>query len=82
MNAGVILKLLFSVNCQTNVAFRAIDSFSFLHFWVCHRVNYIIPSYMWVRHKCKSAPSPVGPAISPLCDRSFRSFQNPDNSES
>ena len=54
----LLLKLLFSVNCQATVAYRAIRSFHFHHLWVHHTGNYIIPPHMWVRH------IPVGPPLS------------------
>ena len=69
-------KLLFSVNCQTTVAYRAIRSFHFHHLWVRHTVNYIIPPHVRVRH------IPVGLPPSALCQRSFQSYQNPANSGS
>ena len=47
---GVLLKLLFSINCQTTRACRAICSLHFHHLWVCHTVNYMISPHMWVRH--------------------------------
>ena len=46
----MLLKLLFSINCQTTGAYRAIRSLHFHHLWVRHTVNYIIPPHMHVRH--------------------------------
>ena len=42
-NIGVHLKLWFSVNCQTTIAFRAILSLHFHQLWVCHTVHHIVP---------------------------------------
>ena len=54
----MLLKLLFSVNCQTTIAYRADHSLHFHHLWVRYPVNYIIPPHMWVRHTVRN----VGPA--------------------
>ena len=51
-------KLLFSVTCQTTIAYRAIHSFHFHHLWVRHTVNYIIPPYMWVCHTVRNVGPP------------------------
>ena len=53
----MLLKHLFSINCQITVAYRAIHSLHFHHLWVRLTVNYIIPPHMWIRHteKCGSA---------------------------
>ena len=42
--------LIFYINCQTTIAFRAIRSLHFYHLWVHHTVNHIFPLHMWVRH--------------------------------
>ena len=46
----MLLKLLFSVNCHSTVAYRADHSLHLNKLWVHHIVNYIIPPHMWVRH--------------------------------
>ena len=51
-------KLLFSVNCQTAIACRAIRSFHFQHMWVRHRANYIISPHMWVRQTVRNVGLP------------------------
>ena len=61
------LKLLFSVNCQTTIAFRAIVSLHLHHLWVCHKVHHIVSPLMWVRATVRNVgppylgfPFPVG----------------------
>ena len=54
----LLKKLLFSVNCQTTVAHRAIRSFHSHHLWVHHTVNYIIPPHMWVHHTVRNMGPP------------------------
>ena len=78
---GVLLKLLFSVNFQITVAYRAIRSLHFHHLWVRHTMNDIIPHHMWVRNTVRNVglphlgfPFPVGPPPSSLCNRSFQSY--------
>ena len=85
----MLLKLLFPVNCQTTIAYRADHSLHFRHLWVRHIVNYIIPPHMWVRHTVRNVGSPhlwfsfsVGLPPSFLCNRSFQSYQNPENFKS
>ena len=53
----MLLKLLFSVNCQNTVAYRAICSLYSPHLWAHHTVNYIIPPHTWVRPTVRN----VGP---------------------
>ena len=86
---GRLLKLLFSVNCQTTVAYRADHSLYFHHLWVPHTANYITPFHIWVRQTVRNVGPPhlgfsfpVGPPPSFLCNRSFQSYQNPDNFKS
>ena len=86
-NIGVHLKLLFSVNCQATIAFRAIRSLHYL--WVCHTVHDIVPPQMWVHHIVRNMGPPhlgfpflVGSPPSSLCNRSFQSYQNDVNSGS
>ena len=76
----MLLKLLFSVNCQATVAYRAIRSLHFHHLWVHHTVNYIIFPYMWVHHTVRNVGLPhlgllfpVGLLPSSLCNSSFQS---------
>ena len=73
---GVHLKLLFSVNCQTTIASRAILCLHFHHLWVYHTVHHIALPHMWVRHTVRNVsrshlgfPFPVGLAPS------YRSLQ-------
>ena len=54
----LLLKLLFSVNCQTTAAYRAIHNFHFHHSWVRHVVNYVIPPHMWVCHTVRNVGLP------------------------
>ena len=78
----MFLKLLFSVNCQATVAYRAICNLHFHHLWVRHTVNYIIPPRMWVCHTVRNVgPQHLGFSflVGPppfLCKRSFQSYQN------
>ena len=85
----MLLKLLLSINCQTTAAYRVVHSLPFHHLWVRHIVNYIIPPHMWVRHIVRNVDPPhlgfsflVGPPPSFLYNRSFQSYQNPDNYKS
>ena len=62
---------LFSINCQTTIAFRAIHSLHFHHLWVCHTVHHIVHPHMWVCHTVKNVDLPhlgfpflVGPSSS------------------
>ena len=66
-NIGVHLKLLFSLNCQTIIAFMAILSLHFHHLWVCHILHYIVSPQMCIRHTVRNVgpphlgfPFPVG----------------------
>ena len=77
-NIGVHLKLLFFVNCQTTIDFKAILSLHFHHLWVCHIVHHIVSPHMWVCNTVKNVrpphlgfPFPVGP---PPSYRSFGLF--------
>ena len=63
----MLLKLLFSVNCQTTAAYRAIRSLHFHYLRDRHIVNYIIPLHMWVHRTVRIVgprhlgfPVPVG----------------------
>ena len=82
----------FSVNCQTTVAYRVDHSLHFHHLRVRHIVNYIIPlppPPMWVCHTVRNVglshlvfSFSVGPPPFFFCNRSFQSYQNPDNFKS
>ena len=78
---GVLLKLLFTINCQTTVAYRDDHSLHFHHLWVRHIANYINPPNMWVRHTVRNVGPPhlgfsfvVGLPPSFLCNRSCQSY--------
>ena len=54
----MLLKLLFSVNCQATAAYRAIRSLHFPHSRVHHTMNYIISPHMYVRHTVRNVGLP------------------------
>ena len=77
---GRLLKLLFSVNCQTTVAYRVDHSLYFHQMWVPHTANYITPFHIWVGQTVRNVglphlgfSFPVGPPPFFICNRSFRS---------
>ena len=53
----MLFKLLFFINCQTTLAYRAVRSLHFHYLRVRHTVNYIIAPHVWVRHTVRN----VGP---------------------
>ena len=80
-NIGVLLKLLFSLNCETTIAFRGIFRLHFHHLGVCHTVHHIVLPHMWVHHTMRNEslahlgfPFPVGLPPSLLCNHSFQSY--------
>ena len=89
MNCCSTFKTLIVCQLSDNRSFLSYSQLSFQFFFqyfqlsIHHTVNYIIPPHMWVRHTMRNLglphlgfPSPLGPPLSLLCNRSFQSYQN------